>query len=545
MKDTLYVVGHRNPDTDSIASAIAYAELKRRLGHEAVPCRLGDLNPETAHVLKTFGFPEPLLLETVRPRVEDLDLDPPIPVSPECSLKVAWNLMKRHGAKTLPVVDDHERLLGVATLSDLTERYMDSLDAGGLAAGQTPWTNLVETLNARVERGDRGGRVEGKVVVAAMTPDRMGEFVEPRDLVLVGNRRENQLRALELGASCLVVTGGGDVEPEVRSAAEAAGCRVLVAPCDTFTAARLVNLSLPVRHVMTSRELVVFDLDDFVDDIRDAMLRTRYRSYPVVDSRNRVQGFVARYHLISRKRKKVVLVDHNERAQSVPGIEEAEVLEILDHHRVGDIQTGSPILFRNEPLGSTATLVCSLYEENGLRPTGPVAGLLCAAVLSDTLRFKSPTSTPLDRMAAERMGEMAGIRDLDAFAAELFRAASSLEGKKPEDLLQQDLKEYALGDWSAAVGQLVVAESALSPSLREELARAMEDLCGRRGYGLVALMLTDPLDESSRVLAAGEQRDLLFRAFGQTPSPEGVRLPGVMSRKKQLLPALVRALEEE
>ena len=340
MEGKLYITGHRNPDSDSICAAIAYSDLKKKLGASAIPSRLGDINRETEFILKYFHMPVPEYLETVKTQVSDLNLDPVIPISPDVSIKTAWMVMKKNNLKTLPVIDDGERLIGLVTISDITSKYMDTLETSIISSSNTPLRNIVETLNARILYGSQDMFVaNGNVIAGAMAPDNMEQFLEGRDIVIVGNREDVQLKVMELGASCIIVTGGFSISEKVLKTAEEARCIIINTPYDTFTASRLLNQSLPVRHIMTTENIIAFQIDDFVDEIKEKMLQTRYISYPVVDDCHRIIGFVARYHLISQKKKRVILVDHNEKNQSVNGIEEAEILEIIDHHRVADVTT--------------------------------------------------------------------------------------------------------------------------------------------------------------------------------------------------------------
>jgi manganese-dependent inorganic pyrophosphatase len=544
MPEPILVFGHRNPDTDSIASTIAYAELKNRLGMPAVPRRLGEINRETRFVLERFGLPAPEPLETVKTQVGELDMDPAIPISPETTLKTAWALMKKHGVKALPVTDDTGRLMGMATLSDITEEYMDTLDANSVATCGTPLSSLMETLQARIVAGEPDWYApRGKVAIAAMTPERMGLYAEESDIVIAGNRQDAQIGAMKLRANVLIVTGGSEPDPEVIAEAEKARSIILVTPLDTFAAARLINLSIPVRHVMSAKDLVTFVLDDFVDEVREAMSRTRYRAYPVLDAAGRIRGFIARFHLISPRRKRVILVDHNERGQSAPGIEEAEILEIVDHHRIADVQTIRPIVFRNEPVGSTATLVAGLYGESGIRPPRPVAGLLAAAILSDTVNFRSPTCTRQDRVEAERMAAIGGIGDLDALAAEMFRAGTSLAGRSAREIFEQDFKTFLFGRHKIGIGQVNLF-GGTSDLPREAIREHMGQVREAGNYSLVMLLATDVSKEESEVLAEGEGRELLTKAFGVDPDADPIILRGVVSRKKQVVPPLALAAEE-
>jgi manganese-dependent inorganic pyrophosphatase len=541
MKELIYIFGHRNPDTDSIGSAIAYAELKTKMGFNAQPFRLGEINLETEYVLKYFDLPIPQYLDTVKTQVADLNIDQINPASPEISIKVAWSLMKKHNFKVLPVVDDEEHLLGLVTLSDLTNKYMDALENNIIASGKTPLGNVLETINATLQNGGEAQfNTTGKVVIGAMQPDEMEPFIEKGDIVLVGNRTDSQLRAIELGANCLVLTCGCQVEPEVLSLAREKDCIVMATANDTFNVARLINQSVPISYSMTAKNLVYFHCNDFVDDIKERMLQTRFRSYPVVDDSDRIKGFVSRYHLISQRRKSVILLDHNEKSQTVDGIDQAEILEIIDHHRVGDIQTGNPIYVSNKPVGSTATIIANKYFDSGIRPSRKIAGILCAAVISDTLKFKSPTCTHLDRITAVKLAEIAAI-DLEDFAGLMFKKGTSLEGKTVHQILYQDFKYYNFGAYKIGIGQINTTDNESIHEIQADLVEYLKKICQDNEYNLLLLMVTDIISESSEVFFAGKDKMLLSKAFGVALGECSVILPGVVSRKKQIVPQLSHA----
>lgn len=543
MKDTIYIVGHRNPDTDSICSAIAYAELKKKLGHNATASRLGEINKETDYILNYFNIQVPEYLETVKTQVSDLNIDRVIPVSPGVSIKTAWTLMKKNNVKTLPVADDYERLLGIATLSDITSKYMDTLENNIISASKTPLRNIIETLNCKILCGTQENfKTSGNVVVAAMSPEQMKPYINNGDIVILGNRSDAQLIAIEQGANCLIITGGYELENEILEMAEKSGCVIMSTPYDTFATARLINQSIPIRHVMSTENLITFNIDDFIDEIKDKMLQTRYRSYPVVDDTNKIIGFISRYHLISQKKKKIILMDHNEKVQSVNGIDEAEVLEIIDHHRIADVQTGRPIYFRNEPVGSTSTIVANMYFENGIRPTKSIAGILCAAILSDTLIFKSPTCTYIDIMTSERLSEIAEINS-EEFALAMFKAGSSLQDKTSEELFYQDFKEFSLGKYKIGISQVSTVGTENIHEIKDTMLDFMKTINKNKNYNLIMIMLTDVLKEGSELLFVGEEKELIAKAFNVQPGESSVYLPGVVSRKKQVVPPLSAAVE--
>lgn len=542
MNDVVYITGHRNPDTDSICSAISYSEFKNKVGVNAVPIRLGDVSRETQFALDFFGVKAPKLVETVKTQIADLEIDNVTPICPETSLKTAWSMIRKNNVKTLPVVDDEDRLVGLASQSNITSCYMDIWDTNVIQKSGTKLENILDTLSAKcIYAAENNPKFAGKVVVAAMQPESAGEFIDNGDIVICGNREDAQNVILDCHSSLMIITGNHTVSDEILQRAKEGNCSVIVTPYDTFTAARLITQSVPVNHVMARENLVYFRTDDFIDDVREVMLKTRFRSYPVVNSENKVVGSISRYHLISKDKKKVILIDHNENAQSVHGLEDAEILEIIDHHKIGGVQTGAPIYFRNEPVGCTATIVASIFFENGIRPSKKVAGLLCAAIISDTLLFKSPTATNADKLALNRLASIADI-DPEKFAKEMFKAGSSLEGKTPSQILNQDFKPFTMNDIKVGVGQITTMDTEGFEAVRKDVVELMEQTAANEGYGLVLLLVTDILKGGSELIAIGDYKDAVSRAFGVTLDGNSAYAPGVLSRKKQVVPQLTSAM---
>jgi manganese-dependent inorganic pyrophosphatase len=543
VNEIVYIIGHKNPDTDSICSCIAYAELKKKLGVRAVPVRIGGVNRETEFVLKYFGVEAPAFLKTVKTQVSDLNIDLINPVSKDISIQTAWHIMQMNNRRILPVADENGKLLGIITLSDITENYMDTLENNILSTSGAPLRNIVETLKADLLVGsEKEFRLTGKVVVAAMMPEHMGPFLEKGDIVLIGDRKESQVRAIRSGISCLVLTCGGEADQDVLNLAKECRCVVLKTNYDTFSAARLIDQSIPVGYVMTEKNLVCFRLDNFIDSIRDRMIQTRYRSYPVVDENGFIKGFISRYHLISPRRKKVILLDHNEKSQTVDGIDEAEILGIIDHHRIGDIQTAGPVFFRNDTVGSTATLVASMYFENGIIPAKKVAGLLYAAIISDTLNLKSPTSTHVDTKMASRLAGIAEI-DTDDFVGKMFQAGSVLNEMSPEEVVGYDFKDYAFGKHKIGIGQINSGSSSDAEHARAKLLDYMKRARKEKGYSFLLLMITDLVRNGSLVLYAAESASLPRAVFGRADAPDGgIFLDDVVSRKKQVVPLISNAV---
>ncbi len=542
MEDLVFISGHKNPDTDSICAAIGYTHLKRKRGVAAVAVRLGDISRETRFVLDYFGVPEPIFLDTVKRQVSDLDMDEVPGVSPHITVKTAWNIMRKNNVKVLPVVDDAGKLQGLVTLSNITQKFMDAVDDSTLGASQTSLDNIAETINGRVLVRGPVFHSTGRIHVAASNLADLRAALEPGDILITG-RRQDVLEAAIAGQVGLVIhTCAEEPGEDVLEAARKSDTAIIGTLADTYTTARLINQSTPIRHVMTHEDLVVFEENDLIDDIKERMLKTRYRSYPVVDTNHHVKGFISRYHLISPRQKKVILVDHNERSQTVNGIEQAEILEIIDHHRLGDITTGNPIFFKNEPVGSTSTIIASLYEEAGLRPTRSIAGILCAAILSDTLQFISPTCTHADRLMAGRLAEIAGI-DIAEFAQEMFKAGSTLKGRKPIDIVRSDFKDYRLGKLRFGIGQVYTQDRDTVSEIRTELLEHMEDICIREGFDSVMLLITDVTQKGSEVILTGPASEIVAQAFNKSIVNNSLYLEGVVSRKKQILPKLALVVE--
>ena len=544
MKDVIYVTGHKNPDSDSICAAYAYAEFKNKIGDiETIACRLGNVNQETQYILDYFNAEAPQLLKTVKLKVEDLQFDNISPVSPELSLKTAWTIMRDKNIKTLPVADENDHLLGVLAVSNLTSCYMDIWDNRILAKSNTTLDNIIDTLSAKASYiNENLTTFPGKIVVSAMQPDTMTGHIEEGDIAIVGDREEAQAELIKLNVSLMIVTGGYAPSQNIIELAKEHGVTVIVTQHDSFTTSRLLVQSIPVGYVMVKENIVSFTTDDLVDDIKGIMTETRFRSYPVLDQNGRVVGTVSRYHLISNHKKKVIQVDHNERGQSVDGLEDAEVLEIIDHHRVADIQTSNPIFFRNEPIGSTSTIVAKCFFERGLTPSKTAAGLLCSAIISDTLLFRSPTCTPQDEEICRKLAEIAGISSVEDYAKEMFKAGTSLKGKTVEQIFNQDYKPFSIEDIKVGIAQVNTMDIDGFMPLKEEMLAYMNEKAKESSLDMVMLLLTDIITEGSQVLVVGERSDIAEKAFNATLVDNTAFLPGVLSRKKQVVPPVTNVI---
>ena len=552
LKRKTLVIGHRNPDTDSICSAVCYANLKRAVtGEEYIPARAGHVNGETRFVLDYFGMEEPALVEDVRTQVRDIEIRKTKGVADNISLKRAWNIMQENNVVTIPAVREDGTLEGLITVGDITKTYMNIYDSSILSKANTQYSNIIETLEADLVIGTADAYFsQGKVLIAAADPDLMEFYIEPHDLVILGNRYESQLCAIEMGADCIIVCEGAGVSMTIKKIAQERGCTIIATTYDTYTAARLINQSMPISYFMTREHLITFESDDYIDEIRDVMANKRHRDFPILDKDGRYLGMISRRNLLGAKGKRVVLVDHNEKNQAVAGIENAEIMEIIDHHRLGTIQTMSPVFFRNQPLGCTATIIYQMYQEAGVKVEPKIAGLLCSAIVSDTLLFRSPTCTPMDEMAARSLAEIAGI-EIEKYAMEMFGAGSNLKGKSDEEIFYQDFKRFTSGKIAIGVGQITSLNGDELESIRPRVIHYMENARQENSLDLVFFMLTNILTESTDLICEGNGAlQLAEKAFHTEPDESGeqteplVRLPGVVSRKKQLIPALMLAEQE-
>lgn len=538
----VYVIGHKNPDTDSICSAIAYAELKRRItGKFYEARRAGQINEETKYILDRFGVEPPEFLDNVSLQVKDMDINRMKGIDGNVSIKDVWEMMKARNMKTMPIVSG-DSLEGLITIGDIATSYMDVHDSKILAKAQTPYENIKKALDgSMVSSASSTQYTDGKVAIAASGTDIMEDFIEKGDLVILGNRYEAQLCAIELEAACMVICQGTKVPDLIKRLAEEKGIAIISTPHDAFTAARLINQSIPVRYFMSRENLTTFDADELVDDIRETMAKKRYRDFPVLDEKGRFIGFISRRRLLGARKKKVILVDHNERSQSIDGISDAEILEIIDHHRIGSVETVEPVFFRNQPVGSTSTIVAQMYKENDVEISKTMAALMCSAIISDTLLFRSPTCTPADRRTCEELAGIAGI-NMEELARSMFNAGSDLSGKTAEEICAMDFKQFVCGDMTFGVGQISSMDREELDEIKGKLEPAMNELMKEKELNMLFFMLTDVMEESSDILWAGPgARELIAEAFGAGDG-ENFRLDGVVSRKKQMVPAIMGAL---
>ncbi len=532
--ERIYVTGHRNPDTDSVVSAMAYASLRNALGErQFVAARLGHLSDETRLILKRFGFDPPMFVKNMRTQVQDLDFDVPPILHEAVTVNRAWSAMKEDKpVSAIPVTDDEGRLRGMLTAGDIAAFDMQTAEAPNLQ--DVPVFNILSVLEGQLlhETENVVNTISGEVVLALPQSGELPPFRRKETILICGNQPEMLRQAAEFGVACIVLCQT-ELPEEIRQYAK--NTCIISTPYDSYRTIRRIFQAIPVERLAQKENITAFHLEDYIDDVREVVLQSRYRSYPILDSQERVVGTLSRYHLIRPRRKKVVLVDHNEAAQSVPGLEQTDILAIIDHHRLADIQTKNPIYVRNEPVGSTCTIVAGMYQERGLMPSPKLAGLMAAAIVSDTVLFKSPTSTATDRKMAERMAHIAGL-SLEELGQAIFSA--SAPGDKPvEQLFRADFKEFHIAGHNFGVSQITCMDSDRQIQRKEDFLRLMESARAEHGYSMVLLMLTDVLLEGSRVLCIGGE-DTFQKAFNTELREHEAFLPHVMSRKMQIIPML-------
>ena len=541
------VIGHRNPDTDSICSAIAYAELKNKTSDLVCEARrAGKMNQETEFVLKKFGVTPPRMCTDVNPKIRDVDYRQIPGISGSTSLRKAWEIMRDQKIDTLPVTSEDNELQGVITVKDIATANMDLFDTSILAKSRTSYRNILETLGATMVVGSEDAEcTTGHIRIGTATPEMLESSMEKGDIVILTNRYESQLCAIEKEASLIIICNGAKVGRTIQHIAAETGVAIMSAPCDTYAAAKLISQCAPISYYMTRDDIMKFTLVTPVADVTRVMAKVRHRYFPILDADGKYCGMISRRNIINLRKRRIILVDHNEATQAVEGFDQAEILEIIDHHRIGSLETSGPVYFRNQPVGCTATIVTQMYDENGVTIPQKTAGLLLAAILSDTLVFRSPTCTPMDVGAANRLAKIAGV-DINEFANEMFEAGEKLDGKTAEEVFLQDFKVFMCGDIRFGVAQgsymtrknLTAAEALLKPYLEEARNKQnVED---------IYMLLTDVPKEESVVICDGRYAaGVLTDGFEIQPGADGSwTLPGVVSRKKQFIPALMTAYQE-
>ena len=530
----IYITGHRNPDTDSIVAAIAYASLQNALGDRRyVAACIGAVSDETAHILERFGFEPPQRIYNVRTQVRDLNFDRPPVLSGAVTVRRVWEAMlnTEHAQASLPVADENGKFLGMVTAGDIAQFELSSSENPHLT--EIPLFNLVSNLDGRLWGGSSAiTAISGELRIVVPETDADKQDYHPDTILITGSEPDAIRRALNAKVACVVVTG---MQMDPALAAAAADTVLITTPYDAYRAARLILQSVPVVRILPEKGPSAFRLDDYLDDVREQTLKSRFSSYPILDENDRVVGTLSRYHLLRPNRKKVVLVDHNELSQSVDGLNEAEILAIIDHHRLADVQTGAPMYMRNEPVGATCTIVASMFQERGIMPNRNLAGLIAAGIVSDTIYFKSPTATPKDRTMAERMAAIANV-SLPDLGRDIYSPTAARE-TDPRKMLLSDFKHFEIAGHKLGIGQISCIDSEELLKRRGEFLEVMETVRVERGFSILLLMLTDVLREGTELLCAGDE-ETVEEAFNVTMKEHSVFLPGVLSRKKQVVPAL-------
>lgn len=545
------IMGHKNPDTDSICAAIGYADLKSKTEEgEFLPRRAGEINEETKFVLNYFKVKPPKLTESVKTQVKDVEIKHTKGVDKNISFKKAWGLMQELDVVTLPAVNSDGDLEGIISVSDIANSYMNIYDSRILAKANTRYSNIIETIEGTLVVGDDKAYFNsGKVVVAAANPDMMEYYIEKDDLVILGNRYEMQLCAIEMGAACIIVCEGAGASMTIKKLAKDHGTTIITTAYDTFTVARLINQSMPINYFMKTENLITFENEDYLDEIKEVMATVRHRDFPILDKNGKYLGMFSRRNLLGAKGKRVIMVDHNEKSQAVDGIEHANVLEIIDHHRLGTVETIGPVYFRNQPLGCTSTIIYQMYHEKGVEIPKQIAGLLCSAIISDTLLFRSPTCTEVDKAAGLDLARIAGI-DIEKYANQMFASASNLTGKTDEQIFHQDYKTFALGKINIGIGQISSLNEEELSDIENRLLPFLVKLHENSTEDMMFFMLTNILEQSTRLICVGSgAMALVMKSFRieegvyEINDSGVIELASVVSRKKQLVPSLVIGIQ--
>lgn len=539
------VIGHIRPDTDSICSAIAYAWLKNQT-EDAIyePRCAGVINRESEFVLRFFNVETPRICEEVNPLLKDISFRLQPGIDMEISVLDAWNLMRDEEISTLCITDSENTLLGLISLKDMANANMDLMDTYILSSAKTPCQNIIRTLKGKLFRGDANTRITRGRICIGTSPVIMQDHIHPGDTVLVTDQLDVQKCALSCGASCLIICCGAVPSPEILSLAEEKRCILIATDYDTFQASRLICTATPVRHLMVKENLLTFHLDTPLEDVKKTMAKVRYSYFPVIDDAGKYCGVVSRRNLLNLKRKQLILVDHNEKTQAVEGLAEAEILEIIDHHRLGAPETDAPVIFRNMPVGCTSTIIYQLFVEKNIVPPRHIAGLMLSAILSDTLMFRSPTSTVFDKTAAESLAKLAEV-SLPEYANMMFEAGSDLTGKSAEEIIFNDFKVFHFSDRKVGIGQVCLMTGKACAEAKAHLLPYLEKARKKADVHILFFMLTNTPDQDSVILFAGDNAaDILTESFGEVVNGKTMNLPGVVSRKKQFVPPLKTALQQ-
>lgn len=546
MKNPILITGHRNPDTDSICAAIAYADLKSQLNENVLPIRLGKLNPETTYVLNRFNVKAPKLMPKLETQIRDIVIDEKLTVNENATIKEAWDLMSYHQRKAVAITDDQERLLGIATMGQITDVLLSLVKNDYKLMAMTPYENIAKVVWGNVLIEPKDYDPSGIISISSGVLVDKKEIGFNRKIVIVSTREHSIIKAIQTGASLVVVCFAKEsqISEEIRQMARDYGCGIVYTTLDMFSTSQSIAQAIPIKFIMT-KDLVTFHNTDTLEEVKNVINKSRYRTYPVVDASNLITGFLSRYHLWNYEKIKLILVDHNEINQSIKGIEEADIIEIIDHHRLGDIATNAPVMFRNEIIGSTCSIITKLYQENKITPSKEIAGILLGAIISDTMNFNSPTCTPEDRVIGEYLAKIAEV-EIEDYANEIFRASATLSNKSIEEIILTDFKEFDIEGYDVAISQINVIDSDKVFEMKDDLKKYLEIICNDNKYDLGVVMITDINDKGSYVITAGSSQQIFDFAFeGQKSKIGGLEfIQGVLSRKKQIIPNIAYAVNK-
>ena len=543
---SVWIIGHKNPDTDSICAAISYAYLKNATeDDDYIPKKAGDLNSETEYVLKRFGVKVPETVEDVCTEIRDIEFRKTGGISENVSLKKAWSIMNENDVVMLPIVDSQQFLTGIIVRGDIANSYMDTISNDILSTTKTQFSNIIETIDGNMITGNSHAYLtRGRVIVPSEMKADKGDMFNEDDLIICGDNTKRLMSYLDYMPSCMIITGGNEVDKRVKEKAASIQCVLISTELDTYTVARTINQSLPVKKFMATENLIEFFPTDKIDDVTEKVSKVRHRDFPILDAKHHYIGIFSRRNLLNPKRKRIILVDHNEKSQAVDGIDEAEILEIVDHHRIGSLETLQPIYFRNMPLGCSSTIIYIMYREKNVEIPREIAGIMLSAILSDTLMFRSPTCTEEDKRAAEDLAKIAG-EDCEKLAYAMFEAGSNFSAKTPEQVLYQDYKTFYADDISFGVSQVSAVSRKMLDDIKKSLKDYLPTVRAEKNVSMVFVMLTDIFEETTELIYDGDYSSNIVRvAFNDSKDlPEKILLKNVVSRKKQLIPPIIQAVQ--
>lgn len=537
MDKKIYVFGHKNPDTDSICASISYAHLKSALGMEHVEAvRLGKISKETQFALDYFKVQAPPLLENIKPQVSDMNFYNVPPVYIVDSVKKAWDVMTENGRQMIPVLYHDHKMAGIISVSDIAKTYIGLTDGSVLKKHKTPFINIASVLEGKLIKGSYPhAYVCGHVYTTASISD--DEKLTETDIIITGPNSDRIKKAVDTGAGCIIITDQ-NMSQIALNLPETCDAAIICTPYSFFKTIKMISQSISVKNILKKENITFFEVDDYLDEVKQIMLNNSYRYFPIIDKEGKVNGLVSKRHLLDIQKKKVILVDHNERDQSAEGIEQAEILEIIDHHRVANLDTGNPLYLRAEPVGCTNTIIGKMYEENNIMPPAEIAGLMLSAIISDTLLFKSPTCTPEDIRIAHRLAEIAEV-DLNVYGAKLLNAGTSLEGVSPRELLNIDRKAFTIGQYHISVAQINTGDFQGIFKMKDAILEEMHQLEKEESLNLCLLMITDIVIGGTELVVTGDSRHLAENLFGLGSNDISIFLSDVFSRKKQIIPKLM------